>query len=152
MVHYELTAKILPLFLEIDMSLQSALLLASSSQLSMCILSFLQGAQGWSYFFGQWNFCSLYIQEISFAFCILVDAPQVYIELPIGISRRELCFWAMEFWLVTCLGAITKIQNYIINNYFLIYILVVAPQVYILSSLQGALGGSSIFGQWDISS
>ena len=28
---YELTAKILPLFLEIDMSLQSALLLASSS-------------------------------------------------------------------------------------------------------------------------
>ena len=39
---------------------------------------------------------------------ILVIAPYVYIELPLGSSRRELHFWEMGYWLLTYLGAITK--------------------------------------------
>ena len=31
---------------------------------------------------------------------ILVIAPYVNIELPVGSSRRELYFWAMGFWLL----------------------------------------------------
>ena len=39
---------------------------------------------------------------------ILVIAPYVYIELPVGSSRRELHFWAMGFWLLIHSEVITK--------------------------------------------
>ena len=39
---------------------------------------------------------------------ILVIAPYVYIELPVGSSRRELNFWAMGFWLLIHSEVITK--------------------------------------------
>ena len=39
---------------------------------------------------------------------ILVIAPYVYIELPVGSSRRELYFWAMGFWLLIHSEVITK--------------------------------------------
>ena len=39
---------------------------------------------------------------------ILVIAPYVNIELPVGSSRRELHFWAMGFWLIIHSEVITK--------------------------------------------
>ena len=39
---------------------------------------------------------------------ILAIAPYVYIELPVGSSRRELHFWAMGFWLIIYSEVITK--------------------------------------------
>ena len=39
---------------------------------------------------------------------ILVIAPHVYIELPVGSSRRELHFWAMGFLLLIHSEVITK--------------------------------------------
>ena len=35
-------------------------------------------------------------------------APYVYIELLLGSSRRELCFWEMGYWLLTYSGTITN--------------------------------------------
>ena len=46
--------------------------------------------------------------DICFVVCVLVFAPQVYIELPLGSSRRELHFWAMGFGLLFHLGALKK--------------------------------------------
>ena len=46
--------------------------------------------------------------NICFVVCILVFAPYVYIELPLGSSRRELRFWEMGYLLLIYLGAITK--------------------------------------------
>ena len=49
--------------------------------------------------------------NICFGASILVLAPQVYIELPLGSSRRELHFWAMGFGLLFHLGALKKISE-----------------------------------------
>ena len=84
--------------------------------------------------------------NICLVFCILVFAPSVYIELPLGSSRRELNFLAMGYWMLTYSGAM--IQNFrslwsIFALSFAFYYLL--PR-YILSSLWGAPRGSSIFG------
>ena len=50
------------------------------------------------------NFRSLNINNC-FVVCILEYAPQVYIELPLGRSRRELHIWGMGYWLLTYSGA-----------------------------------------------
>ena len=46
--------------------------------------------------------------NICLVVCILVFAPQVYIELPLGSSTRELHFWAMGYWLLTYSWAMIK--------------------------------------------
>ena len=46
--------------------------------------------------------------NICFVVGVLVFAPQVYIELPLGSSRRELHFWAMGYWLLTYSVAMIK--------------------------------------------
>ena len=55
----------------------------------------------------------------------------IYIELPVGSSRRELHFWAMGFGLLTHSGAMTKkSQKSTTNICFVACILVFAPYVY----------------------
>ena len=61
--------------------------------------------------------------NICLVVCILVFAPQVHIELPLGSSRGELHFWAMGFGLLFHLGALKKIQNSLIYIGPVIYIL-----------------------------
>ena len=46
--------------------------------------------------------------NICFVACILVFAPYVYVELPVGSFRRELHFWAMGFGHLTHSGAMPK--------------------------------------------
>ena len=46
--------------------------------------------------------------NICFVVSNLLFAPYIYIELPVGSSRRELHFWAMGFGLLTHSGAMTK--------------------------------------------
>ena len=81
---------------------------------------------------------------------ILVFAPQLYIELPLESSRRELHFWTLGFWLLTYSGAMTKyfrrLRSILALSFSFQYLL---PR-YTLSSLQGAPGGNSIFWQWVI--
>ena len=48
--------------------------------------------------------------NICFVVWILVFAPQVYIELPLGSSKRELHFWAIGYWLLTY--SWTMIKNF----------------------------------------
>ena len=63
---------------------------------------------------------------------ILAIAPYVYIELPVGSSRRELHFWAMGSGLLIHSGAFTKkIPRFMINICSVASILVIAPYVYI---------------------
>ena len=72
-------------------------------------------------------------------------APYVYIELPLGSSRRELHFWEMGYWLLTYSGAITK--NFIgLQAIFALQVrfLCLLP-LYIFSSLLGAQGGGAPF-------
>ena len=72
-------------------------------------------------------------------------APYVYIELPLGSSRRELRFWEMGYWLLTYSGAITK--NFIgLQAIFALQVrfLCLLP-LYIFSSLLGAQGGGAPF-------
>ena len=79
-------------------------------------------------------------------------APYVYIELPLGSSRRELRFWEMGYWLLTYSGAITKNFRSLQAISALQVRFLCLLRMYILSSLQGAPGGSSVFGKWDIGS
>merc|ERR1712117_198279 len=46
--------------------------------------------------------------NICFGASILVLAPQVYIELPLGSSRRELHFWEMGYWVLLYSCAMIK--------------------------------------------
>ena len=70
--------------------------------------------------------------NICFGASILVFAPQVYIELPLGSSRRELHFWEMGYWvLIYSCAMIKKFQRSTTNICFGASILVLAPQVYI---------------------
>ena len=48
--------------------------------------------------------------NICLVVCISVFAPQVYIELPLGSSRRELYFWAMGYWVL--IYSCAKIKNF----------------------------------------
>ena len=74
-------------------------------------------------------------------------APYVYIELPLGSSRRELRFWEMGYWLLTYSGAITKNFRSLQAISALQVRFLCLLRMYILSSLQGAPGGSSMFVQ-----
>ena len=87
--------------------------------LHMYILSSLQGASGGSSILGNWILAPHIFRNyhkkiqkptsnICFASQIFEFAPYVYIELPLGSSRRELRFWEMGYWLLTYSGAITK--------------------------------------------
>ena len=79
-------------------------------------------------------------------------APYVYIELPLGSSRRELRFWETGYWLITYSGAITKKFRSLQAIFALQVRFLCLLPMYLLSSLYGAPGGSSIFGKWDIGS
>ena len=88
--------------------------------------------------------------NICFVVCILLFAPQVYIELPLGSSKRELHFWTLEYCLLTYSGAmITNFRNLKSIVALLLAFQYLLPS-YILSSLWGAPGGSSIFGHQNI--
>ena len=90
--------------------------------------------------------------NICFVVCILLFAPQVYIELPLGSSKRELHFWTLEYCLLTYSGAmITNFRN-LKSIVALLFAFQYLLPSYILSSLWGAPGGSSIFGHWDFGS
>ena len=70
--------------------------------------------------------------NICFVVSNLLFAPYIYIELPVGSSRRELHFWAMGSGLLIHSGAFTKkIPRSTINICPVASILVIAPYVYI---------------------
>ena len=73
-------------------------------------------------------------------------------KLPLGSSRRELHFWTLEYCLLTYSGAMIKNFRGLRPIFALALPFQYLLPRYILSSLQGAPGGSSIFGRWDIGS
>ena len=73
--------------------------------------------------------------NICFVACILVFAPYVYIELPVGSSRRELHFWAMGFGLLTHSGAMKKNFRSLQSIFALLLAIYHLLPIYILSSL-----------------
>ena len=86
--------------------------------------------------------------NICFVICILVFAPYVHIELPLGSSRSELHFLGYVIWApYTFRSYDKKFQKSAINICFVDCDSVVAPYVYIVFPL-----GSSVFGQWDLGS
>ena len=59
--------------------------------------------------------------NICFVVCILVFAPYVYIELPLGSSRRELHCLAMGLCLLIYSGAMTKKFRSLLSIFALLY-------------------------------